>query len=335
MNSSIHRKGMKLLGLFLLGLSTFQPLHADTSRTQTLSLHAGWNAVYLQVSPANSDPAVVFSNQPVSIVAAYFGNGSPVQFIQNPGGISWKRDGWSVWYASSRPDAFLSTLSAINGNQSYLIYADQDFVWNVQGNVTLPTTKWKPDSYNFSGFGVNASSPPTFAKYFAGSAAHKPGKIYRLVNNQWALVANTTNTPMAAGEACWVYCHGASDYQGPLTVKPPAGDTVSFGSTGEAPVLLENDTTDPLTVTVETVDPAGSVPLGYVVRAVTDGKAGNNTFDLPAHYTPSALEAGDKTWLWLKLRRERMTGEAQSSLLKISTDSGAEVWLPVTGTVTP
>ena len=335
MNYSIRREGLKLLGLFFTVISTLQMLHADTSRVQSFNLHAGWNAIYLPVAPTNSDPAVVFSNLPVSIAAAFFGNGSPVQFIQNPGGISWKRDGWSVWYAGSRPDAFLSTLSAINGNQAYLIYADQDFIWNVRGEVTLPAAKWKPDSYNFSGFGVNAASPPTFARYFAGSTAHQPGKIYRLVNNQWTLIANTTNTTMAAGEACWVYCHGASDYQGPLTVKPSAGSSVSFGSTGEAPVYLENRTADPLTVTVETVDPAGSVPLGYVVRAVTDGKAGNNTFDLPAQYTPPTLEAKDNSWLWLKLRREKMTSASQSSLLKISTDSGAEVWLPVAGTLVP
>ena len=160
-------------------------------------------------------------------------------------------------------------------------------------------------------------------------------KVYRLLNNQWTLVANTTNTPMAAGEACWVYCRGASDYQGPITIKSSSGDTISFGSTAESPIMLENRTADPVSVKVETVSGADVVPLGYVVRGITTGKMTDITFDLPAQYLPPAIEAKQTSWLWLALKREKLAKATQSSLLKISTDSGAEVWLPVTGTRVP
>ncbi len=310
-------------------------VRADTIRTQTIALHKGWNAIYLEVAPTNPSPAAVFANTPVSIAAAFFGGDSPVQFIQNPGSISWKKDGWAVWYAPSRPDGFLATLFAINGNQAYLVFSESDFNWNLSGNVSLGLKQWKPNSYNLNGFGVNAAAPPTFGKYFAGSPAHLPGQIYRLEGNQWTLIANPAATPMRSGEACWIYSKGASDYQGPLGIKLTTGDNVSFGSSAESPISLENRTADPLTVKVETVAQDGGVPLGYVVRAVTAGKMDDATFDLPAQYTPPALEAGQTSWLWLKLRRERMHAAAQSALLKISTDSGAEVWVPVAGTLTP
>ncbi|MFM2082318.1 MAG: hypothetical protein RL380_1009 [Verrucomicrobiota bacterium] len=308
---------------------------AELTRTQTISLHRGWNAVHLQVTPLSNAPAAIFAGTPVTIAATFFGGDSSVQFIQNPGSISWKHDGWSVWYAPSRPDGFLASLYAVQGNRGYLVYAESDYTWNVTGTVTLPTMKWKPDSFNYVGLGVNAASPPTFGRFFAGSAAHTSGKIYRLVNNQWVRVANAATEQMRAGEACWIYCAGASDYQGPLTVKLTTGDTALFGSDAEAPVTLANATSDPLTVRVETVAADGGLPLGYVVRGISTNSLATVTFDLPANYTPPTLEAKQTSYLWLKLRRERMAVAAQSALLKISTDSGAETWLPVSGSLTP
>ncbi|MFM2296065.1 MAG: hypothetical protein RLZZ350_2478 [Verrucomicrobiota bacterium] len=317
--------------IFLLGLAA----RAEVTRTQTISLHRGWNAVHLQVTPVSNAPADVFAGTPVSIAATFFGGDTSVQFIQNPGSIAWKRDGWSVWYAPGRPDGFLTSMFAVQGNRGYLMYAESDFTWTVTGTVALAKQKWKPDSYNYAGFGVNAASAPTFGRYFAGSAAHQSGKIYRLINNQWTRVANPATEQMRAGEACWVYCNGASDYQGPLAVKTSSGDGVQFGGGAESPLTLVNATSDPLTVKVETIAQDGGVPLGYVMREIATNSLTAATFDLPPTHTLSAIEAKQTSYLWLKLRRERMSAPTQSALLKISTDSGAEVWLPVTGTVTP
>ena len=44
-------------------------------RTQSITLHKGWNAVYLQVDPTNSKPAACFQGTPVSIAASYIGVG--------------------------------------------------------------------------------------------------------------------------------------------------------------------------------------------------------------------------------------------------------------------
>src|SRR5436190_2070422 len=190
------------LGVLLLLSIIVSPFfaHANTTRTQTISLHKGWNAVQLMVTPTDPTPATVFSGTPIAIAATYFGATSSAQFIQNPTSTEWKKEGWGVWYAPARADGFLSTLNGIAGNRAYLIYSKQDFTWNVTGEVSFAKVQWKSDSFNLVGFCLDPNSPPTFDKFFKGSTAHQPGRIYRLVNDQWVLVSSTAATTMKSGE---------------------------------------------------------------------------------------------------------------------------------------
>src|SRR5262245_50848632 len=81
---------MCIAGL-IAGAGTFGAV-ADTSRTQTIQLSRGWNAVFLEVFPAVSAPGVVFSNAPVSIVAAHFPLPNSVEFVTDPSRINWKKE---------------------------------------------------------------------------------------------------------------------------------------------------------------------------------------------------------------------------------------------------
>lgn len=314
-----------------LGVSTFFA-QAETTRTQSISLHKGWNAIQLQVTPTDDTPTTVFAGTPITIVATCFGATKSAQFIQNPTATEWKKEGWGVWYAPSRPDAFLSTLNAVSGNRAYLIFAKQDFTWNVTGEVTIPKVHWKSDAFTLTGFSLDPLSPPTFDKFFSGSAAHRPCRIYQLVNDQWMLVANPVQTTMKSGEAYWIYCKGGSDYQGPLAAKLPMGRLALTGSPAEVALGLGNQGSDPMNITIQTVASDGGLPLAYCIRGVTTSKISDLVFNLPATYTlPTTLEAGQSTGLYLRLRRDQMTSDSQSALLKISTDSGVQMWLPVTG----
>ncbi|MDB6112524.1 MAG: hypothetical protein JWR69_4274, partial [Pedosphaera sp.] len=322
-----------LAGLFII-IALGSAAHADTVRTQTISLHKGWNAVFLQVTPAILDPAVVFSNTPVAIAAIHLPMETPVEFIQNPGAIQWKKDGWGVWYSPNRPDGFLSSLHAMNGNRSYLLYASQDYTWQVTGAVTFEPTRWKSSSFNLVGFGVSSQSPPTFDKFFAGSTAHQPYRIYRLMDGLWTQVSDPIRTTMRSGEACWIYCKGGSDYQGPLRVKLSAGQGVSFTDAGETGLAIANESNDPLGVQVQTVSNDAGLPLAYLIRGITQARIDQIAFDLPQTYQLPSLDPGQSTGFWLKLRREQMTNPTQATLLKISADVGVETWIPVTGTRT-
>jgi hypothetical protein len=243
--------------------------------------------------------------------------------------MNWKKEGWGVWYAPGREDAFLSSLHAIDGNRAYLIYAERDFTWTLEGNVQLEKQSWKANCFNLAGFGVDEVSPPTFGKFFAGSKAHIQPRIYRLVNDRWAKVTAPDATLMKSGEACWIYCDGASDYQGPLSVTIPLGTGVAFGnsSSGQVRIFLANNSTDPLVVKTESSD--GGLPLSYVLSALAEDRVASLFLDLPASYSMPVMEAGQQRVLNLQVRRDRMEQNFQSSLLKISSDQGVRVWLPV------
>src|SRR5262245_29971826 len=101
--------------------------------TQTKVLKAGWNAVFLEVEPVQRDPAKLFADTPVEVVAAFFPQTHPTTYIKNPGDAPWREEGWRVWYAPNREDGFLADLYAIHGNQAYLIYSQTSFAWSVKG----------------------------------------------------------------------------------------------------------------------------------------------------------------------------------------------------------
>jgi len=322
-----------LSGAFLLLVATIT--QADVVRTQTIQLRQGWNSIFLEVSPTNSDPATALGQLPVGIVAAYYALETPVEFIKDPASIGWKKEGWAVWYAPSRPDGFLSTLHALHGNKAYLIHAEQDCTWNIAGTVLLEPIRWKGNSFNLLGFGLDPQAPPTFAKFFAASKAHQQLRAYQLVSDRWQLIQNPVGTLMKAGEAYWIFSQGSSDHQGPLTVSLDMGRSVLLRDNGGAAnISLKNASTDPVAISVEQLSGPQSLPLAYLVRGFSSNQVSQLSVDLPARLQLPVQEALSGTALKLELRGERMTEAQQSCLLKISTDAGTQIWIPVIGSRT-
>jgi hypothetical protein len=308
-----------LVTLAISGLFLISPGQAQTtvSRTQTIQLKTGWNAVFLQVQASNATPAQLFATLPVDIVATFFAADRAVEFINDPSETQWKKEGWGVWYSLDRPDNFLSSLYNIDGNRSYLVFARQDCVWTVEGKVLLEPIRWKSDSFNLVGFTLDGQSPPTFQRFFKSSKAQQTLKAYRLISNKWTLVSDPASVQMKDGEAYWIYSEGGSDYQGPLNVNLPFGVTVDFTpGTEVVDVILRSDSADPLTISVQ---PPGEsvVPLAYVVRAISPGELGQRSIPLNETVQLPVLEPFNKTALRLELRREKMTAPQQAGLLKI------------------
>jgi hypothetical protein len=331
MNEARRKIGFPNVYVALAALLFAQVASAETTRTQTISLHRGWNAVYLQVSPANYDPGTIFANTPFDIVATYFPVDKPVQYIQNPASTGWNKAGWAVWYAPTRADSFLSSLHAVHGNRAFLIFSKQDFTWTVNGAVALARIHWQNDSFNLRGFDIDETAPPTFDQYFGASAAHHPYRIYRLINGQWTLVVDPIGTQMNPGEAYWTYCHGGSDYQGPLRAGMPSGQGIDFGDGSDSVITFANNSTFPMNIRIETVSSDAGLPLAYTIRGVASGGIAPVSISLPSSYQLPVLEAGNSTSFWVKLRRENMINPVQSTLLKITTDDGVRLWVPVSG----
>lgn len=322
-----------MLGLVL----TVGSVNAEITRTQTINLKPGWNAVYLEVEPVDPAPAKVMAGSPVDIVASYYDPGVSLQFVSNPSVNLFKEAGWGTWYAESRPDAFLGSLHAVYGQRAYLIHATNTFTLSVTGSVVPAQVRWTPDSYNLVGFAVSASAPPTFDQFFAGAPALRHNKIYRLVNNAWRQVTDPTAETMRSGEAFWILCSGGTDYQGPLGVETTTSQGVVLGTEGDG-VVLRNNTSHPISPVVEHVaSGSNAVPLMIVVQAVGGTSAAIQSMGLPQpagswSQALPPLEAGMSIRIPLAARLDDMTLPVHESLLKISTDMGTETWLPVIGT---
>jgi hypothetical protein len=309
------------------------PCMANPLLTQTVPLEAGWNAVYLEVMPTNSSANALLAGTLIDTVASHFSAPSFSQFATSPNANMLSEVGWGIWYAPDRPDAFLGTLQRIQGKRAYLVHAAEAFAWRVNGTVEPPQISWVPDAYNFVGFGVDEQAAPTFAQFFAGSAAHTNLQIYRLVHGEWRKVTNPSSAVMRAGEAFWVYCSGSSDYQGPLRAEAGAITGLKVGGR-VTDLVLRNESDHPVTPTIRHVAlDTPPVPLSVVVQVVGDpddpvreGLAGLNAGDVQAM---PLLEAGASIRVPLLARLSEMTELYHYSLLVITTDMGTIIRIPV------
>lgn len=314
------------------GVSTCSAQTPAPAGSQTFTLRQGWNAIQVQIEPGDTNPRAVFTNTPVDKVATYFPNATPVEFIQDPASQPWKQPGWRAWFAPSLPESVVSDLYSINAGQCYLVHASAATTVTVQGTVTYRRTRWRADSFNFVGFAVDPAAPPTFGAWFAGSSAHQSttrNLIYRLdTNDRWVPVAQPSSTPIQPNAAYWVFCQGASEYQGPLDVAVPRGvqGHLDFGDVTDSLALkLANNVAHPLAVTLE-LAPPDVVPLTYGKRLLTAGQ--HVELPLSASTSLGTLEAGQSLPLRLSLDRAAMS-EAATTVLTVRDDVGTLLRIPV------
>ena len=304
---------------------------AGTSSAQTLTqaieISPGWNAVYLEVDPVEAKPAALFDGTPVDTVARYFQGATKVQFLSDPAEEPWKKEGWGVWYAPGQEKSFLSSLHAIDGGQAYLVHATEAFSWQVEGEPLAPRRSWRTESFNFTGFSVDADSPPAFGDFFAGAEGAIGERIYRLVDGRWAKVLEPHATSMRPGEAFWIYCDGRTRYAGPLQVATPPGGRLDFGDGGDV-VTVEIKNTSPVRQQVTLSSSAGTaLPIW---RGTKDPSTQSTTFTAPGgDEVLATLEPGETHAARLQLRRELMSEGAHSAVLELRGESGSVVRLPV------
>ena len=323
-----------LLILYLLAICVYSA-RGDALRTQVFELEEGWNAIYLDVDPLVRYPADVFADTPVDIVASYEGSTLTKQFVSDSGVNMINKLGWATWYAPSRDDNFLTKLGAIYGYASYLVHASSECTFSIEGSVTCTEFKWKADAYNLVGFSLDAQAPPTFAQFFAGSAAHKNSSVYRLTEGVWKKVIDPSNTLMKSGEAFWVYADGTSSYQGPLNVSAGPAGMVILSMDNVYDVTVKNMTDYPVTPRIEYVVAASDkLPLTIVVDLIGDFWTGvyqvsSDMGDASWGMDLPVLEAGAGFKIPLSVQADKLEAAEVYSLLCIKSDLGTELWMPI------
>jgi hypothetical protein len=224
--------------------------------TQTIPLQPGWNAVFLEVQPANADCDALFATVPVESVWAWNRRQSSVQFIQDATQLVPGQPDWLTYLPADQPARATMNLFGLQGARPYLIKLKSGAAattWTVVGQPIVRTPAWLPDSYNFVGFSIDPNNPPNFQDFFSGSPAQAGQTVYRLnASGQWAAVASPSTTPMRAGEGFWVYSRGASSFSGPLQLTLEQRDGLLYGLVEtEETVLIRNNSSGARTYSVQ------------------------------------------------------------------------------------
>lgn len=328
---SLIRGAMSLLAV-ILGLLAGPGARAQIA-TQAFTLQPGWNAIWLEVQPANNASTNVFSNLPVASVWTRAERLSSVDFIQNPSEEAFNEAGWLRWFHPSRPEAFLGNLFSVNANRAYLIKLTNSapVSWSITGRPSLRTPEWVPDSYNLRGLPVDPAAPPTFLSFLRHSQAHyNPAasqlqKIYRLnsATGQWQLVA--PGDLVQSGAAYWIYTSGASGFLAPLTARLETGDGLDFGSdVTELSLRIANGTAGPMNVTLREAGAGAGRLAHYQFNPTVGGQW--STLSSPLVISNSA---GSETRVRLAVRRQSFTDTNYASILEVSDGGGSRLLVPV------
>lgn len=301
---------------------------AEAVRTQQIPLRAGWNAVFLEVQPAETRPDRAFEGLPVETVACFYPGSQEAGLLRPPGGASWREEGWAVWYAPSRPEAFAANLFTIQSQRAYLILATADALWTVTGRPRAQRLNWHPDSCTFTGLPVDPAAPPTFGEFFRGSSAHERLRIFQLQAGQWKRVANPAATLIRSGEAYWIQSDGPSTWPGPLAVNLPATGELDFDVHSPGQNLdFENLSSTPAQIQIETVLGTESLPLRQPLRLAGSTLTERNL--LPARVSLPELAAGGRATLRLEPARDALSTETAETLLRLTDGRGTQLWLPI------
>ncbi|MGI9244807.1 MAG: hypothetical protein ACR2RV_28650, partial [Verrucomicrobiales bacterium] len=253
-SQDLHRLAIALLlGLLLPNAAP----GAGPIQTQSLNLQAGWNAVWLEVSPTISSgeelgsPSLiedVFSNASIDAVARPVTPAGSTEFITDPED-TFNQEGWVVWHRDSTSG---NSLTRVRGNQAYLIHnsGKVPVALEVTGSVEFHQPTWSAANYNLLGFSVSGS--PTFTEFFgsAGEAGgvHPISKLQRMDPSSASWVGVQPGDTMSPGEAYWVFSERNSTFMGPVAIDIDGTDSINFG-TGPGTLTLDDPSGNPLSVT--------------------------------------------------------------------------------------
>lgn len=239
--------------------------------TQTNSLKAGWNAVYLHVDATHATLDEMISpdvSNPIQEIWMWVPSSPGGQFVNSPATPSGLGNQWASWVRMTGPSSVLQRLA---GNAAYLVKVATNtvgYTWLVKGRPVAPNNLWSLTGLNFVGFQTPPTVPPTFESFLAPAPVLQANaEIYRYQGGE----LTTTNpvrvfafrtTPVKRDQAYWVRAgENYNDYFGPFQVAvSPTG--IRFGdSKGQATLRLRNLTGNPLTVALRSV-PSENAPAG-------------------------------------------------------------------------
>lgn len=291
--------------------------------TQEIELVPGWNAVWIEVDPANRDPGTVFAGIPFEQVWCYFPTGRPVEFIDDPEAIDFNADGWSVYLPPGDPNADLSDLAAIQPCRPYLVKLGgaSPVTLAITGKPACKEFDWVPDSFNLVGFPVDpVIGGGGSGSFFFNDDALKNGEKFRLTpDGSW--VPLTVTDGIRKGAAYWIQAESETSFSGSLSVETTGLEGgLDFGAGGERrQLVIENHAAWPVSVSVDNAD--GFPLLRHEIDPI------GNTVWIPLDSLFFTLGAEQSVLVRTGVDRTSVIGET-SGTLKIS-GGGSEITIPL------
>lgn len=314
--------------LFFLAVFLVQPrVHAQMA-SQTLTLRAGWNAVYLEVHPETNRCDEVFTNSPIETIWGW-NRRFAQQFV--PGlssNLLPPNPDWLAYFPVTHPLRPRQTLHLLEGGKSYLIkLADnapsQTLI--LSGRPALRQTDWFNQSFNLVGFSVDRTNAPTFASFFSPTRAHTNAFLLG-ANGVWQPVTAPATTRLTNGQAFWIYTRQPSDFAGPIRLTLEQIDRLEFGALlQEQTIRIRNAYTNSsatfLLRLLPSEDPrrAGDLPLSYWAADVTNAAFGWFPFPLPNALAFSNVPALKEVELRIAVRRQDLANRGvYQALLEVT-----------------
>lgn len=319
--------------------------------TQTITLHYGWNAVYLELAPL-VPLEEVFADWPVDIVGLYdpaaflptrqFGeaSGEPIGVSLNPI-ATWYRHYPEASDAMSLPAGTVALAFSTNEAATKL---------RLRGVPAAPRATWHvtgaKDPYNCFGVSLQSGASVHSADYMEGFPGNTRNECYRFsgkrTNAAPSLVRVYANVQISDAEVLMVPSDRITDWSGTLFVSPMNG--LDFGQNGTLAALsVRNDGATARTAAVDLLRPGdvgetnvwGDFALPDAAVKVRDASAGETNRVWRAaveggtarRVAEKKLEPGETLRLEFGLDRtalpEAEKGASFGALLRVTDADGA------------
>ena len=233
--------------------------------SETISLTSGWNAVYLESTPADSSPEDFFADMPaVQRVGCYESSvyGATEQISSDGTTIAQKPVAFYVWERGKDG----ATLGTLRGGRCYLIYATNAVSKTFYGVPGLPHVSWQVSAEGFTtiaGISIPKGETVQSLAYFKEGplgvvAAKQPYSIdgdNPAAQSYTPMMAYRGSPNLAGGMAYAFECEGVAQWPGVVKVSPSnaSGDIAFKSETDIQAMSIENAGTTNRTIRVEYV----------------------------------------------------------------------------------
>ena len=290
---------------------------------QTIPLEAGWNAIYLQVTP-ESECYTLFSNTPIKAVYQ-FNPALSAQYATSPAQPLERDPEWLTWH-SGDVSALPPTLFSLQAGQGYLVSNATPYTLVLTGKVEQIHHEWRQNDWHLTGFDV--ASGVTFDQFF-GSTLEQIEKLQRVDSGGVSRDVASSDT-MTPGRAYWIKTKGKLDFDGPVAI---AGEIWLNTSDATATLTLSNSSTTATNTLIFTVvdsypSPDGAVTPVPLMRWV-DAEAAYRAIPANVPFTNVVKSSATQQYVFKADATGLEAGKTYNSLLHVS-GGGLDTMLPVT-----